>query len=182
MNSKFNQLLSFTSLAVASVILAQSSANALTFSFNNTSSDTGAGVFNYNLTFDAGESIDLVNISSGLPDFLALTNFAGTAAATTVTTNPNPYTINGSGNNSANFSVNTTTTGATTLDDVITINATNFTVGTIDYSLSFSGGNPNGTITGPVAVPFEPEANVGIFTVLGLIAFNRYRKKLKSRK
>jgi hypothetical protein len=176
MNNTFRQLLTFSTLATASLLLVQPQAQAITFSLDP-SSNTAGGEFKYNLILDAGESITQGNGGAILADYLALTNFTGTTTAS------NPYTLNGSGATSANLSVNTNTSGATTLSNVVTVNATNFSVGTIDYDLSYNGGILNGTVTGPItSVPFEPSANLGIFTLLGFVGFNHFRKKLKAAK
>ena len=173
MNAIFSKLITFTCLTVISAIAFQSEAQAFNFSLDPTS-NKAAGEFKYDLELADGESITKGDGTDILADFLTLTNFTGTVTAN------NPYTLNGSGSSSANFSVNTDTTGVTTLDDVVTINATNFSEGMINYNLSYSGGSNGGMITGPVtAVPFEPSANLGIFTILGFVGFNHYRKKLK---
>ena len=174
------KLLTLSCSIALSAIAFSTKANALTFSFDNTS-DTATGEFKYDLELAEGESIRQAGDSiSGLADVLTLSNFTGMASGT------NPYTLDSSGASSANFSVNTTTTGAiggTTLDDVITINAPGATLGTINYDLTFSGGFPGGTIQGPVTpVPFEPEANLSIFILLGLAGFRHYCKKQLCRK
>ena len=173
MNPTFSKLLTFSCLTIISAIAFQSKAQAYNFSLNS-SSNTAAGEFKYDLELADGESITRGDGTDILADFLTLTNFTGTVTA------KNPYTLDGFGSSSANLSVNTNTFGIATLNDVVTINATNFSEGTINYNLSYSGGSDGGMVTGPVtAVPFEPSANLGIFTILGFVGFNHYRKKLK---
>ncbi|MGD1918621.1 MAG: hypothetical protein ACFCAD_06875 [Pleurocapsa sp.] len=174
MNTIFRKLLTLTCLTTAGIIASTQNAQAFNFSLDP-ASDIANGEFKYDLELDAGESISDANPI--LADYLTLTNFSGAAVASS------PYVLIGSSSTSANFEIGSgnTTSGAITLDDVVTITSSNFMVGTINYDLTYSGGTVNSTITGPVAVPFGTSTNSANLILSGIFGVNYLRGKRKAK-
>ena len=170
------QFLTLIGTALAATLLHSTAAQALTFSLNNSSS--GGGVFFYDVTLAANETLN-----PGDP--LGLTGLAG---VTNVTANNNPYSLASSDSfddTSANFIPSGTFTGSRVFANAISLTSSNPT-GNISYSAFSSGtagGSFDGITQGPVAataVPFELSPNLGIFTIFGIVGLNYYRKKFKS--
>lgn len=162
-------------MAMAGTVFSATSVQAFDFALNN--HDSGAGTYSYNITVAPGETFDL-------GDPLALTGLGGITAVNS-TDNADLQFSNSFGSISADFSTTVTNAGSTdlTFSEAIILTSSN-SMGTIDYSGSSSTGAFSGTAQGPVdtpvAVPFEPSANLGIFALLGLVGLNHYRKKFKS--
>lgn len=170
------QLLALTSATIAGTLLSVTSAHALSISLNNSSS--GSGVFSYDITLNAGESL-----AAG-DDYIYLKNLAGV----TGTNAQYPYATDGFDSTSADFLVSTTIpsdTSPQTFLNAITIMSNNPTgnimfEGTTNTNSSefFDNG-----ITGPVAtsaVPLEFSPSLGLVSVIGLMGLNYCRQKLKS--
>ena len=171
------QLLTLIGTTLAG-ILHSTAAQAFTFSLN--SSNSGSGIFSYDVTLAANETLN-----PGDP--LALTGLAG---VTNVTANSNPYSLaslDSFDDTSANFIASGTFTGSQVFANAISLNSFSPT-GNINYS-AFSSGTAGGSFAGitqgPVdatAVPFELSPDLGIFTIFGIVGLNYYRKKFKSQK
>ncbi|MGD1920753.1 MAG: hypothetical protein ACFCAD_18835 [Pleurocapsa sp.] len=149
---KNTRLLFLTATTIVGTVLSTTAAQAFDFSF--ASHNSGAGTFSYDLTLGAGETF-----SPG--DSIALTGLSGVAVANS----SSDFTITGSDSVSSNFQPNTVLSGANTFTNAITLTS-NDSLEIINYSGNSSLGSFSGT-TSPVAVPFEPSANLGIFTLLG---------------
>ncbi len=170
------QFLTLIGTALAGTLLHSTAAQALSFSLNNSSPSNG--VFSYDVTLAANETLNL-------GDPLALTGLAG---VTDVTVNGSPYSLassNSFDDTSANFIASGTFTGSQVFANAISLTSSNPT-GNINYS-AFSGGTAGGSFAGitqgPVdatAVPFELSPDLGIFTIFGIVGLNYYRQKFKS--
>ena len=163
-------ILALTGILSVGNLVSTSRANALTFSLNNSS----GGTFDYDLTLAPNESLEI-------GDFLFLTGLNGVTGANATS----PYSVFSFDSTSADFLVATdvpaSTTNSQTFSNVISLTS-NSLPGNINVNGTFNGNiddfPPN--ISGPVTpVPFEPEANLAIFILLGLMGLNHYRKQLK---
>ena len=156
-------------MAMAGTVVSAASAQAFSFSLNT--HDPGAGTYSYDITLNSGETLDI-------GDPLALTGLDGITAIDS-TNNADLQFSNSFGSISADFLTTNSGSGAQTFSEAIILTSGN-SIGTIDYSGSSSAGAFSGTTQGPVAVPFGPSGNLGVFTLMSLIGLNHYRKKLKS--
>jgi|GEM_PF-3474649 len=163
--------------AIAGTILFATSVDALTFELN--SYDASNGVFDYNLTLDDGESLN--NFASfNIFDTLALNNLGGVTS--TSVGSGSPYSPKSFTNTDAIFQASSTVSGTQLYENAVSLTSSN-PAGMIDYTATSSSGSFSGQVLGPaeaaVPVPFELSPNSGIFTILGIIGLNYYRKKLK---
>ena len=170
------QLLALTSATIAGTLLNATSAHALSISLNNSSS--GSGIFSYDITLNAGESL-----AAG-DDYIYLKNLAGV----TGTNAQSPYATDGSDSTSADFLVSTTIpsdTSPQTFLNAITIISNNPT-GNITFEGTTDANSSeflNNNIEGPVAtnaVPFDFSPSLGILTIIGFVGLNFYRQRIKS--
>ena len=170
------QMFALTSVTIAGTLFPTVSTNALTISLNNASS--GSGIFAYDITLNAGESLVASN------DYIYLTNLGGV----TGTSAQFPYTTDGFDSTSADFLVSANVSSSTspqTFLNAITIISNNPT-----GNISFEGttnANLNeflhNSIEGPVvanAVPFDFSPSLGILTIIGFVGLNCYRQRIKS--
>lgn len=164
-------LLALSGIAIASIFSSQTNAEALTVSL-----DGGApsgNVYNYSITLDNSESIDIL-------DTLVFLDLADVTNATA----SSPFQIDGFSTEDANFSVSANTTGPQTLSGVIQITST-ASVGTVNYDL-FTGGNSfSSNVLGPsttaaASVPFEFSPALGIIMATGVLILTQLKNKLKS--
>lgn len=160
------QLLFLTATAIAGAALSATSVQAFDFSFAN--HDAGAGTFSYDLTLSASETF-----SPG--DSILLTGLSGV----TTSSSSGDFNIIGSDSVSLNFEPTTVLSGANTFPNAIVLTSGD-SLEVINYSGNSSLGSFSGTTSAsPVAVPFEPSANLGVFTLLGLIGLNYYRRNFQ---
>ena len=169
MNTK--RFLSLIATATVGTVLSANAANALSFAFNTY--DSGAGTYSFDVILDPGEELR----GNPINDAIAFTGLSGITGVNSTNNGSLQFTNTFDGV-SANFETSLGATGAGTFSEAIILTSSS-NLGTFNYSANSSAGAFNGTIT---PVPFEPEANLGVFTILGLIGFSRYRKKLRSQK
>ncbi len=164
--------LASTITATAVTILFASSAQAFSFALNNY--DSGTGAFSYSVTLAMDETLSI-------GDPLALTDLGGVTAIDSSNNGDLQFSLpSGFDSISANFLTSNAGIGAQTFNDVIILTSSN-PLGTINYSGSSSAGAFSDTTFGPVtAVPFEPNANLGISALLGLIGLNYCRQRFKN--
>lgn len=170
---KTTQIIALASFAFVGTLFRIDPANALNFSLNNSSS--GSGTFSYDVTLDAGESLET-------DDYIWLTNLGG-VTATSVGAG-SPYDTDGFDSTSADFIVVNpvpSLTTSQTFSNAISLTSNNPTRN-INFEGTYDGfiGDFKGTISGPgTPVPFEPDTDLAMFIFLGFLGINYYRKRFK---
>ncbi|MEM9276419.1 MAG: hypothetical protein AAGA80_26230 [Cyanobacteria bacterium P01_F01_bin.143] len=168
--TKLNRLFSlfaFTSLTLASSLISSRTALSLDFNLDSNVGDD----YLFTVTLDSDDSLEV-------GDQLILTNLSGV----TIATASNPYDLVGFDTTSANFSVNTNTSGAITLNQVIQLESPD-SLDNINYQIFFTdNGTPSfdsGSIT-PTAVPFGVAPNLGIVLVVSFFGLRYLKSKFNS--
>lgn len=160
--NKLSKLVTFTGLIFASCWLTVDTANAFEFSLENQSGNN----YSYSVALDIDDSLDI-------GDQLILTNLSGVIA---VSSN-SPYTLDGFDPTSANFSVSTAANGAADLTSVISLTSADSLSG-LEYQAFFTdNGTPNVVSGSVTAVPFKPEANLGILLLLGGFGLRKLKRR-----
>ena len=164
--NKISTFLTLSSLTLVGSFIASAPAAALDFSLEN---QTGND-YTYTVTLDADDSL-------GIGDQLILTNLSGVTAASA----SSPYTLGGFDETSANFSVDTATSGAANLTGVISLTSPDSLAG-LEYQAFFTdNGTPsvaNGSVSS-AAVPFEFSPGLGIILLAGGFGLRQLKRKLR---
>lgn len=163
------KILSAIAASAGAIFLVGETANAIpSFDVLVTPFD-GGNNFTYNITLDADDTI-----SNALPDTLNFTNLVGVTGVTFGSNSP--YQLVGFDATTVNLEVATTTSGATTIDNAVTIVAEAFP-GEVDTTIEFSDNSLPELVftgvTGPAQeIPFEAEAGTAVI-VLGMFVAGR---------
>ena len=165
--NKFLSLLTFTSLTLSSSLVASAPAHALSFSLENQVGDN----YSYTITLDGDDSLAATPIA----DQVILTNLSGVINASS----SSPYDLIGFDATSANFSLNTNTSGPTTLTGVIQLESPD-SLDNLEYQVFFSDGGTPSVASGSITpVPFGVAPNLGIILVVGGFGLRHLKRKFK---
>ena len=167
------KILSAIAASAGAIFLVGETANAIpSFDVLVTPFD-GGNEFTYNITLDADDTISNSN-TLGVPDALNFTNLVGVTGVTFGSNSP--YQLVGFDATTVNLEVATTTSGATTIDNAVTIIAEAFP-GEVDTAIEFSDNSSPDLlftgVTGPAEeIPFQAEAGTAVI-VLGMFVAGR---------
>ena len=165
--NKIPTFLSRCSLTLVGSLLLSAPAIALDFSLE---SKTGND-YSYTVALDASDSLDI-------GDQLILTNLSGVTAADA----SSPYILGGFDATSANFLVNATTSGETTLTGVISLTSAD-SLSDLEYQVFFTDNSTPSvasSFASSASVPFDFSPALGIVLVFGSLGLRQLKRKLNS--
>ena len=187
MPTKLINLVTVSSLTAIAIVATPNTVRAFDFDLSNY--DDSSNAYTYNLELENNEDMYATDADSptGNESFIRLSGMSDVSGASINGTTL--FEITSQNSTTVELQPTETINGAQTFSNFLTINST-VTPGTVDSSLAYVDSTfssvefdvtPNLSVAGPATpVPFEPSPNLGIFTIIGIVGINYFRKKFKS--